>query len=455
MRLNLASCFKNDIHPGAQMKLYIKILTSTFIGIFSLQSLAITTAVKALINFETKSNGAAKRSNKVIRLPHLEIPLEHVGTDFALRIDPLIVQSLIIELDGQKYVRWILNPEDTKWGDDLINYFKEEKRINLAKHFYFNGYQTASRSYIAEDPVSGIQFSVKSSTNKTGGLWNDKKQPVGDAVDSRIISDFLYEQNKRSSFKNFVIMDEPAMLGITKIDQAVVIRDLGAVRKYNSKFIYLSGFSALHEETGRKIALLNGAVDPARFWTENYIKLVGRALGELAARTGLQFDSPHSQNFLIELSLNMKPTGRIILRDMADFYIDENFFVALEGKDSPTLKRFTQKGNIIKYIAAGFRPLHGNVYPTWITPQRYTSWQKIFFTEFERSFKEISGIDLAVLNVKKCKNKECFSASYNVAKNRHFDGLFDQLANQGYVSSDQTKVNKCSNLLSSVDTHSK
>ena len=246
------------------------------------------------MDYETKANAAGERSREMIPLQHVEIPIDMVGLDFASRLDAKIAASLVITKNGQKYARWILNPEDTKWNYELLEYFMK-KGLDLKVHNYFHGYQTASRSYIAEDPNSGAQFSVKSSTNTIGGAWRDKKQPVGEAVDGRILSDFFMEQNAKLPFKNFTIMDEPAVLKLAEIDQAVVIRDLGGLKDVKSKFTYVPGFSVLHENVGREIALKNGSKDPYAFWTQHYVRVAGRALGELAARTGVQFDSPHSQ----------------------------------------------------------------------------------------------------------------------------------------------------------------
>src|SRR5207247_1393897 len=130
--------------------------------LFFQSALALTKSVQRLVGYETKANAAAVRSAGPIPLPHLEIPLELVGTDFARRMDPKIAASLIFEVGGKKYVRWILNPEDTKWGREVSKYFNG-LGLKLRRNYYFTGYQTASRSYIAEDPESGIQFSVKSS----------------------------------------------------------------------------------------------------------------------------------------------------------------------------------------------------------------------------------------------------------------------------------------------------
>jgi hypothetical protein len=422
-------------------------LTSIFILLSFLilqPAFALTASVQRLVEFETKSNAAARRSTEAIFLPHVEIPLEMVGTDFAFRIDPRIASSLIFEVGGKKYVRWILNPEDTKWGRALLKYFKS-KGLKLPVKYYFIGYQTASRSYIAEDPNNGVQFSVKSSTNITGGNWRDKKQPIGEAIDGRLLSDFLMEQNKKRPFKNFIIMDEPAILMIQGLDQAVVIRDIGPI-KDSDEMIYLPGFSALFDKTGTEIALKNGSTNPYEFWTKNYIEVAGRALGELAARTGIQFDSPHSQNFLIEMDKNYKPTGRLVLRDMSDLYVDINFIKALDGDNSRILKNFNQKENILGYVAAGFGPLHGNRKPSWVNEARYASWGKVFFKNFENSFFATSGYDISLATSQRGQSGDYFNAAYLPAQNKNFKAYFDSMRANGVAPMGRGGV-RCQSIL--------
>jgi hypothetical protein len=424
-----------------------KLILNLLVVLVSSSVFALTQGVEKLIEFETSANAAALRSTKMIMMPHVEIPIEHVGVDFAKRIDPRIASSLIIENEGQKRVRWILNPEDTKWGLELIKHLKA-KGIMAEIQYYFKGYQTASRSYIAEDPIYGVQFSVKSSTNITGGNWNDKKQPVGEATDGRLLSDFLHDQNKRRPFENLVVMDEPAILKIDAIDQAIVIRDLGAIKNADAKRYFLPGFSALHESVGKQIALKNGSQDAHAFWTENYIKVVGKALGELAARTGIQFDSPHSQNFLIELDSQFKPTGKLILRDMSDLYVDINYLKALLGDNNKILLQFTQASNKLDHIAAGFGPLHGNKFPGWISNQQYSDWIRVFFKEFESTFEKISGYDLAKLNVSKYQRGNYFVASYKLAGLADFSEHFNGMRKHGVVARPIGQMS-CKSLLAS------
>ena len=371
-----------------------KLASLVLVGLFvSSFAFALTPGAQLLVHLETKANGVAIRSELPIMMPHFEIPVEFLEANYAERINSDYLKHLIFNKDGKNYLRWILNPEDTQWSKEVSNYFKT-KGVVLEKKYYFTGYQTASRSYIVEDPDHEIQFSVKSSTNKTGGNWTSKKQPVGEAVDSRLNADWLADVQKKLAFKNIIIMDEPAIFAIQKIDQAVVIRDIGELNDPNSEMIYIPGFSVLHELTGIEIAKRNGSNDPKSFWRENYIKPVGRALGELAARTGMQFDSPHSQNFLVEMTKDYKPTGRIVLRDLADLYIYKDVAVAIHPDPEAYFKMFTQKENIINSIAAGFGPLHGNIFPNWLSFSRYESWMEDFFSEFEKIFEAESKIPI-------------------------------------------------------------
>lgn len=410
---------------------------------------ALTDSAKKLVDFETKANAVSTRNNEAISIPHFEIPLKMLDIDFAKDFSIEIQKHLIFEKNGQKYVRWILNPEDTVWHQKLAEAYLN-KGLILEKKYYFIGYQTASRSYIVEDPERKIQFSVKSSTNVTGGNWSDKKQPIGEAIDSRLNSDYLKIIQKELRFEKVVIMDEPAILMAPDADQAVVIRDLADLNNSKDGKIYVPGFSVLHDQTGIEIAARNGSSDPYAFWTEHYIKATGAALAELAARTGLQFDSPHSQNFLVELDQNYKPTGRIVLRDLADFYVYEKFLKAAHPYAQYYLAKFTQKRNILNYIAAGFGPLHGNKEPSWVDYKQYAAWEKDFHKSFETEFARISKLPLHVFKSSEGSlNGRYFGNSYHIKreydhKTRKANGDVSQFWQNLYKYKSPTGVINCS-----------
>lgn len=372
---------------------------------------ALTPEVKKFVTNETKANAVAARSDEMVKLEHYEIPLRLVGKDVADRIAPDVKNSLVFEKDGEQFVRWIINPEDTKWHLEMEEFLKKNG-VEPVRHQYFEGYQTASRSYIVEAPDTKAQFSLKVSTNKTGGNWTDKKQDAGDAFDVRRSTDHVIHQGQIAPYQNFKVMDEPAAFGIKEIDQGMIVRVLGDLP--DGKMNYLPGFSAMHEDVGREIARLNGSANPAEFWNQNYNKPLARALAELAAKTGVAYDSPHSQNFLVELDENMKPTGRMILRDMGDVYLTRDI---LEAQGNKALADSWPTENLIKgRVSAAVGIMHGNHLPSWLTEAQYTAWGVEYYKIYNAEFAKFAGVPLSTVNLTHSQSGRYFS------KNIHLDG---------------------------------
>jgi hypothetical protein len=383
------------------------ILLSLFLT-FS-QAFALNRGVEHLVHNETKSNAIAARSDDKVLMKHFEIPLDKVDADLSSRFSDKIRQSMIFQKDGQLYVRWLINPEDSKWYLEMKK-FLEKSGLDSKEYQYYDGYQTASRSYIVEDPKNHAQFSLKVSTNKTGGNWKDKKQTAEDAVDVRRVTDYVVDSAHKKPFENFVIMDEPAAFTVSKIDQGMLVRELNELPD-TSKY-YLPGFSAVHTKAGTEIAKLNGSTNPAEFWDEHYNRKLAKALAELAGRTGVAYDSPHSQNFLVELDETFKPTGKIVLRDLGDVYLTTEIVKAAGGAD--VLTRWP-KENIKKgYISASVGTLHGNNLPDWLTEEEYTKWGDSFYEEYDKELARVTGVPLAEVEGKHSQSGRYFTKSIKV-----------------------------------------
>lgn len=345
-----------------------------FVFLLAIQSLwAVTPEVQSLIDMETKANAVAVRSNESVDMPHLEIPLRLLDRNFERNVDLQILKSLVFTKNGEKYVRWVINPEDTKWHQEVIRFLRANG-VDTTIHSHFKGYMTASRSYIVEDPMTKAQFSIKTSTDKTGGFWSDKKQHYQDAFDIRNVSDYVKERERLIGFENVVVMYEPIVFGIKDVDQSIVVRELAGLPK-GGKY-YVPGFSALHSELGAAIAKRNGSDSPYMFWTTHYLQAMARASVEFMAKTGIWLDSPHSQNFLVELDANMKPTGRIVIRDLGDVYLAEPMIKAFGGN---FLKTFSEQDSIRRAnFDVSFGPLHDNNPPEWMSFPQYKSWASLY-----------------------------------------------------------------------------
>jgi hypothetical protein len=360
----------------------------------SVASHALESQVKQLVKWETEGNAVSKRSSAPIAIQHYEIPLSKLEKNFAKNLDPQIRAALIFSKDGEDYVRWVINPEDTKWHLELQRWLVRQN-LDPNPKSYFKAYLTASRSLIVEDPKTKVAFSVKVSTNQTGGMWKDKKQPIDDARQIRMVSDYVMDVSERVHFDHIVFMDEPLQLGVKELDQALIVRNLGELNSKSKKRYYLPGFSAVHDKVGREIALKNGSVNPIQFWNEHYNKPLARALAELSAHFGITYDSPHSQNFLIELDENMRPTGRIVLRDFGDAYISREWFQALGHDDF--IKKWEAENIIDGYLHSAVGIMHGNHYPSWMNDAAYIDWGRDFYETYDQEFSKITGIPLETL----------------------------------------------------------
>lgn len=378
-----------------KLKRYLMSLLVIAVQFFTVLATAITKEMQETVTFETKANAAAARSDEKIMLEHYEIPLEFVEKDIAARAPQKFVDSLIFERDGKKYLRWVINPEDSKWHLRIARLL-DKYGLSTRRHTYFEGYQTASRSYIAVDPHNGAEFSVKVSTNKTGGAWRDKKQTWADAQQIRKITDFVDERVKSQvALQNIILLDEPMAFGLRALDQGMVIRSYEPIS--NSGNHYVPGFSIMHEKTGRSLALKNHALEPAAYWNKHYNQPLARAIAEFAALSGMTYDSPHSQNFLVELSPDYKPTGKIVLRDFGDTYLSKNYF---EVAGRPDILKIWEPTNVKdKYLPVSVGILHGNKTPAWMDLENdfkgnksYDQWGRDFFVTFHEEFAKQTGL---------------------------------------------------------------
>jgi hypothetical protein len=348
--------------------------------------------VEELVDYETRANAASKRSNQPVKIEHYEIPYELVEKEISERTPKDVLDSLVFERSGKKLLRWVINPEDTRWHNE-VKAWLERQGVKVVKGQHFIGYKTASRSYIVMDPNTEVSYSIKVSTNVTGGLWRDKKQTWADASQIKMAADYVATMTSSNRAEHFIVMDEPVVFGIKALDQGMVIRMLSGMTRNNMH--YIPGFSALHEVEGKYLAKLNGSSNPREFWLENYIKPLARATAELAVKTGLAYDSPHSQNFLIELDQNFRPTGRIVFRDLGDLYANSEFFKAIGNEEF--LKRW-EAGNVLKgFIPIGQGVLHGNEKPSWISEAQYNAYGKTYFLELEKEISRLTGIPIEQL----------------------------------------------------------
>lgn len=121
------------------------------------------------------------------------------------------------------------------------------------------------------------------------------------------------------------------------------VRDL---RGLKADMIYFPPLSVPFVDTElkrlrKRYEVLCGSDDTAArewvaFWATRLAEPVGRAKALLMMRYGLQSMTPNAQNFLLELRSDLRPTGRVVLRDVGDFLMHREAVWALWGPGTGT-----------------------------------------------------------------------------------------------------------------------
>lgn len=214
----------------------------------------------------------------------------------------------------------------------LRNFFVRGEEVNWLEHPFntsesvpfsdrtvigtISAYMTASRSLVlADESLRG--FSVKLPTDhphgthgptEPGKLKTNEDVVVAMARTKHINSvDRILGNDSKT-----IILPEVMTLSEKESRIGMVIRDL---RPLDDGNYYFPAFSI--PWLGREIAAHNGK-SFEDFWQKHYGELLGEAKAHLLLRYGLQMQTPNSQNMLIQLDRNLRPTGKLVFRDVVD-----------------------------------------------------------------------------------------------------------------------------------------
>jgi hypothetical protein len=244
-----------------------------------------------------------RETTQTIALPVARVSISDVDIQMASSL-PAQVKDLF--LHGDATLMWPKHP----YNQAVEAPFHENPAVEQwAARF------TSSRSMVVQDPATGVAFSVKAPTN-----YPHRTEFQGEKVDlSGDVKFSVYRTNHIDAIDRRMGQDSTLIL-LKEIfaasDQATgngfVVRDLSPLQDGN---YYFPALSIPYE--GRMIAKQNGQnfVD---FWGKNYAELLGRAKARLLIRYGLQMETPNCQNMLIQLDRNLKPTGKLVFRDISD-----------------------------------------------------------------------------------------------------------------------------------------
>lgn len=211
---------------------------------------------------------------------------------------------------------------------------------------YLKTDETASRSvsFTLDQNIYTIKMGVSHPNGPKDGQSKAKADTKEDIADGINRMEYIEKVHREvGSDPELILAKEIAMVADKATGQGYLLRDISFL---NSGNYYLPAFSIPY--AGRDIALFNHT-SPEHFWKHAYASLLGRAKAKLLLRYGLQMETPNSQNILIELDSNLKPTGRLVFRDISDTVLIDNVAQGL-GSVEAILKDFASGSDLSRTI---------------------------------------------------------------------------------------------------------
>jgi hypothetical protein len=202
---------------------------------------------------------------------------------------------------------------------------------------------TASRSLIVWNRAAKRAFSLKAPTNYPHRTeLQQAKVRLNDDIDSAIVRSNYIDRIERMAGRDdrLILLKETLTVADKTSGNGFVVRDLSPLMDGH---YYIPALSIPY--AGESIARLNGR-EFAEFWGESYAKLLGASKARMMLRYGIQMETPNSQNMLIQLDRNMKPTGRMVFRDVSD-----SFTVR------PVLEAMGESKTLIREARIGYDPV--------------------------------------------------------------------------------------------------
>lgn len=283
--------------------------------------------VRQWLLWEQKSNlTSLRQSSEPLILPSLAVDASSVNVTFANMV-PNAVRQLILR--GSQVV-WFKHPFNT---NSAVPYFNSPSTSQITS------YLTASRSVAL---ILGKNvFTIKMPNDRPQGREGQHQPKKGSTRESielgRLRMDHIEAVDaKIGRDPDLILAKEVAIVSDKSTGEGYLIRDVSFLNDGN---YYLPALSIPFE--GRRIAQLNGQ-DPVSFWEKNYAEVLGRAKAKLLLRYGLQMVTPNPQNMLIQFDQNMRPTGKIVFRDLSDTIFVEG--VAKGLGDNQALMNDLQRG---------------------------------------------------------------------------------------------------------------
>lgn len=214
----------------------------------------------------------------------------------------------------------IQDGQDVTWFQHPLNLSKKVPFSDETATHYYDGRYTASRSVVILDPETKKPLiSVKLPTNLVhvkatrASVQDSKADTTNDIDGAQIQVPYMLKRHSETGVdQEMIILMEIATVTPPNSHIGYSVRDLRPLLDGN---YYVPALSIPF--VGHIIAEKNG-VSFAEFWKENYAGLLGNAKARLLLKYGFEMVTPNAQNMLVQLDKDLRPTGKIVFRDVVD-----------------------------------------------------------------------------------------------------------------------------------------
>jgi hypothetical protein len=254
-------------------------------------------------------------------LPVLRVPQTSISSEWILATGSInspsneylnSVQSFFLTTQDGKSI-WLKHPYNLSDKVPFSNQQPERGDQLIADH-------TASRSVVTT--IDGRKVGVKMPTDHPFGpigavqptkieLYADIRYAV---PRSRVIQEL--DSELTSDTKNRVLLEIGAVFE-NKSRNGFILRDLSPLGDGN----YYFPAHVVPTVYGKQVAQSNGNASESDFWNQHWAQRMGEFQAHILLRWGISLRALNPQNFLIQLDRDLKPTGVIFWRDIAESHI--------------------------------------------------------------------------------------------------------------------------------------
>ena len=305
-------------------------------------------------------------NNPKFPLPYYLVPAEDAKFLQADSLDKRVSKQLMMMVDGKKYFKLFVHPESEAHYEFMRDTYKYVSQDETE----FTASPTSSyRSLVVWDhsDLKNKPFIAKVSLDKNviGSIdrlvsENEVERSVANQkVFDRIGLEKLNKMNVKVFPESAGLVMGKELPGAPEKLGGQLIREIPD-EVVNSKSKWLS-FSALMSPNKKPKPLIMDVIkasgmDSFTFFEEYMIKSYMKMFENLSLKSGMNFE-PHSQNLCFETTMDLKPTGKWVVRDFGGVWPDVFTMAKNNGPvdvymESTNVKKFKLRGGRSNYISS-------------------------------------------------------------------------------------------------------